>query len=713
MKDASVIVVVILLLLLPGTICATGADQFVYQSSHSFDKAIDIATSTDRIFVLSPGTLTVLNAATQTPTLERIVSITVSKDLVHVAAFGDIVVLASRRNLVEIYQLIENEFVHRSDFSSLDSIANLALVEDLLFVAQGYGGVNVIDLSDVANPALRQTLTEPDYALDVDMAGDYLFVLDVLNGVTVFSKSGGQFRYFDEILCETQPTDIGAFKNGVAIAFGSQRSEVWYCSESNGALLERVIETDYEVSRIAVNRESDEILYMASETGNISSVGIVAARSTYPHPIAKLIAIENSSLYSLVALDRFGSLTAFRSGQNLESRASYQGEATPSAMTATSGALLLSTPAGIQELTRNNTNLGPRMIIPGAAITPILAESDPWLFAGAPQDGTIRIYQKERGRWFSHSELTSGLALKQIFAFGANSDEVTLIAVGEDGIASYSLEPDDTFSPRSSIVSDGVISGADISGNLMATIYQNGKVAIYSFEVDQITFVGATQCVTRPRDVEITGDGFIAISHATGIQIFEFDQATYEFIEHQAPSAISTAFDLFYDQTSHELLFATGPTPVRYLDFSNPTDLGTVYLIPGTEGTDQIAYRENELYCLSADWIRLYERVDQSQTGRQNSTLREVSVTPNPFNANTQMTIELNPNVNLPSRLDISFVNILGQTLYRKELTANSVTLTFPLPQLIGEEPAIASGVYFFVVRAAGEVITRKLVLLK
>lgn len=707
------VAVLILVLLFAGIAFATGPDQFEFRSSVAFDKAIDMALVDGRIFLLSPGTLSVLDASKLTPTLERFQSVTVDKDLIHAAAFGDIVVLASSRSMVEVYQSTEIGLIHRSSYSTPDSIVNLTVVDSRLYLAQGYGGVKVIDLSDASQIRVLQTLSEPDYALDVAVAGDFLFVLDALNGVTIFLNSDGIFEFFDEIVSEIQPADICAFKNGVAIAFGSQRCEVWHCNKAIGTRLEQVMEADFDITQIAGKRESDDILYLASETGDLASVGGVNTRTSYPRSIDDILAVENSSLYSLVALDQIGNVTAFKTDQNLESRAFYQSEVAPSAIVAASDALLLSTSAGIQELSAHGAILSPRMAIPGAAITQILVEFDPLLFTGAPDDGTVTVYQKVRGRWQFLTELASGLALKEIFAFGSYPDDVSLVVVGEDGICRYNLERDGSFSQGTSIVVDGTVSGADLSGNRLATISQHGEITVFSLESGQVTPAGTIQCKARPRDVEITSEGHIAVSLASGIQIFEFDQLSGEFSEHWAPAAIATAFDLFYEESSRELLIATGSTPVKYLDFSNPASIGTVYLIPGTDGTGKITYRENKLYCLSADWIRMYERIDQPSVLMHQSTLQSVNAAPNPFNSDTQITIELNPNAKLPLALDISIVNILGQTLYRNELLTTSTNVAFPLPQVIGESPAIASGVYFFVVRAAGEIVTRKLVLLK
>ncbi len=696
------------------TAWAAGASQYDFKAAMAFEKAIDIAATTERIFVLSPGTLSVLDALAPVPAFSRIEAISVGREYVEVAADGKVAALAARNGAIEIYEVNGAVLVHRAHYLSADSIIAIALVGETLCLAQGYGGVSLVDVSDPSHPRTGQTLVQPDYSQDVDLAGEFLFVLDVLNGVVVYVRTNGTYQFLDDISSDTPPTSISAHENGAAIAFGTQRCEVWNCSRRDGAQLERIVETEFPVTLIAGSRAADSVFYLASESAELAVVGGVTAQSSLPYPADEIIALENSALYSVIALDRGGNVTAFRRDPALATKVKYNGASAPSAFVAADEGLVISTPAGLQALSLTGSGIDSRIIVPGAPITTVLAHSDRFLFAGSALDGTVWSFAVERGRWTAYGEFNTGLTLRRLFVRDGVSGDLVLIAVGEEGINCYRLAADGSATGTGTLVAAERISTADLNADWLVAASETGEVNLYAFVQGELTPAGKTRCAVRPRDVIVTPEGVVVIAYAGGIQVFKFDARNGAFIEQATPAAISSAFDLSYDETLRELLVASGSTPAKYLDFSDPTRLGTVFLIAGTEGTSNIAYRHGKLYCLSADGVRVYERYEDAARNRgTDATLLSVNAAPNPFNADTQIGIELNSTVRLPLSLEVSLVNVLGQTLSRQEFVATEKSVIFDLARVVGIEPVLPSGVYFFVVRTSGEAVARKLLLLK
>ncbi len=693
---------------------AVEADQYEFRAALAFDRAIDIAAAGDRIFVLSPGTLSVLDGALAGPALNRVGSISIEREFAILAADGNVVALATRDGEVSIYHLDGAGLAHRADYDSPDSIISMTLVGDALCLAQGYDGVRIVDVSDPSRPRVMQNLLEPDYSREVDLAGEFLFVLDVLNGVTVFARSNGEYLHLDDIWTDTAPKAISTHKSGVAIAYGTQRCEVWNCGMANGATLEWIVETEFSVSLIAGSRAVDTMFFLGSETGELSVVGRVSAQSSMPYPVDKILAFEKSALYSVVVLDRGGNVTAFKSNPILATKVSYDAATKPGAIVAVDGGLVVSTSTGIQSLSFSSGGVDSRMILPGAPVTNILAESDGYLFAGSELEGRVRTYVRERGRWKAQGEFQTDLTLRKLFVRSGSSGEIDLIAVGDEGIKCYLLEPNGSAIATCSLSADERISYADINDDWLVTATENGEVNLYAFVRGDVMPVGETRCAARPRDVIVTPEGVVVVAHSGGIDVFDFDSSSGELVALESPAAISSAFDLNYDVERQELIVTSGPTPVKYLDFSDPTQLGTVFLIAGTEGTSGIAIRDETLYCLSADWVRAFQRRENpAEQQRANADLQSVTATPNPFNSDTQIAIELTPNARLPLPFEVSFVNLLGQTLSRQEFVAVEQSIVIDLPQVIGSGTVLPSGVYFLVVRTSGEAITRKLLLLK
>ncbi|RMG53161.1 MAG: hypothetical protein D6723_07605, partial [Acidobacteria bacterium] len=61
----------------------------------------------------------------------------------------------------------------------------VAVVGDLAFVADGEGGLRIIDVSDPARPFERGFLDTPDAALGVAVVGDLAFVADAKGGLFI------------------------------------------------------------------------------------------------------------------------------------------------------------------------------------------------------------------------------------------------------------------------------------------------------------------------------------------------------------------------------------------------------------------------------------------------------------------------------------------------------------------------------------------------
>ncbi len=692
---------------------AVEADQYEFKAALAFDRAIDIAAAGDRILVLSPGTISVLDGASAGPALNRVGSISLGRDYSILAADGDVVALATRDGEISFFQFDGSELAWRANYASPDSIVAMKLVGDVLCLAQGYDGVRLVDVSEPSRPRAVQNLLEPDYSREVDLAGEFLYVLDALNGVEVYVKTKGHINSSmrskrhsaDEYQCAL---------SGVAIAFGTERCEVWTCSSTEGRVLAKVIESEFAANLIASGRDADTMFYLASETGELSVVGRGTVRSPMPYPIDKILVLEQSALYSVVVLDRGGRVTAFKNNPILTTKVSYEAATMPGAIIAVNEGLVVSTSTGIQSLSFSSGEVDSRMILPGAPITNILAESDGYLFAGSALDGQVRTYVRERGRWKAQAEFQTALTPRRLFVRNGSSEEIDLIAVGAEGLRCYTMAGDGTMSATCSLSVDERISCADISDDWLVTTTENGEVNLYAFVQDDVTPVGETRCAARPRDVIVTPEGVVVIAHSGGIDVIEFDSNSGELVALASPAAISSAFDLNYDVERQELIVASGPTPVKYLDFSDPKQLGTVFLIAGTEGTSGIAIRDETLYCLSADWVRVYQRRESpAEQQRANPDLQSVTATPNPFNSDTQIAVELTPNARLPLPFEVTFVNLLGQTLSRQEFVAVEQSIVIELPQVIGSGTVLPSGVYFFVVRTSGEAITRKLLLLK
>jgi hypothetical protein len=57
------------------------------------------------------------------------------------------------------------------------------------FVADGLGGVQIIDISDKTRPKIVEFINTKDYALDISVIGDYMYIADRNGGILIVDIS--------------------------------------------------------------------------------------------------------------------------------------------------------------------------------------------------------------------------------------------------------------------------------------------------------------------------------------------------------------------------------------------------------------------------------------------------------------------------------------------------------------------------------------------
>ncbi|MGB5107608.1 MAG: T9SS type A sorting domain-containing protein [Candidatus Zixiibacteriota bacterium] len=692
---------------------AAEADQFSLLSTLPREHVQTFAATGEYVYALSSGNLTILNVATPGQRFGIAAAIPVDRNFVELAASEWAVALASRNGTVELYERRDDTLVFRSRTNLGDSVLAVQIFGNQLFAARGYSGTSVIDIADLSHPTTMDILTESDYSAAVAVTEEFLYVLDRLNGVTVYTRSGDTFVFSDEILTELPPLEISAAKFGVVICFGAGRLEYWFCSTLNPPALVVAEDFDFGITSVAANPNGTETLILGGANGEVVEYRPlhIEAISTQNlgFPIKQLTIAGQPSSY--LVLDRIGNLSALRSEDELRIAKSYVAENAIGATCATTAGLIMSTARGVELAETQGSSVSSKILIPGFPLCQALAESEPYLFAAA--NGAVSVFRKERGEYGFVADINSGLTVRNLFTTTRSDDRKELIVVGQEGVIGFELADDDRFTSDWSFDVETPIICSDVANGLMALAADNGVIVVFNVTLPEAQFVERISAREHPRDLAIVENNYVAIAGSKGVQIYRFESGG-ESAELDSPIAIPEAHDLFYDPSAKALIVADGLTPVKYLDFSDPEHPGVVFLISNSDGAARVAYRENRLYCLSNDWMRSFER-NAAAAMPQASTLlvHSVVASPNPFNSSTEITISLDPRTSLPQDVDIELVNILGQTLASQRRLFGTHSVSLSLSDLTGHEPRLASGIYFCRIGASGNFATQKLLLLK
>ncbi len=692
---------------------ATEADQFRLLSTLPQEHVQSFAAAGEIVYALSPGNLTVLDASTPGQDFAIVTAIPVDKEFVEIAAAGRALAMAARSGEVELYERVGRDLIFRSRMSLADSVFGMQILGNQLCLAQGFAGARIVDISDLSRPTTTTVLTDPDYSAQVEINSEFLYVLDQLNGVAVYSRENGGFKFDAEILTDLPPVDISAAKFGVIICFGTGRLEYWYCSTFNPPELAIVENFDFGINCVASNPAWAETLLVGGATGEIVEFRPyhieAALQRNLGYPIKQLVIPNEPTLY--IALDRIGNLTALASDGDLRAAKSYIAENATGAILASDNGLIVSTTRGIEIIDSQGSTAVATIIIPGYPLCQALAESGSYLFVAA--SGTVSVFRKERGEYGFVASIERGLTVRNLFTAPRSDGKTDLIVVGQEGTRNFVFDNDDNFEPGWSLDVAIPITCSDLANGLLAVAAEIGTVVVLNLTLSEPQFVARIPAREHPRDLAIVENNYVAVGDSKGVQIFQFESSG-EFTELQSPIAIPEAHDLYYDTVAKELLVADGTSPVRYLDFSYPENLGIAYLIANSEGTARIAFADNRLYCQSDDWLRSFARCVSPATAPVPTHLvHSISASPNPFNAATQITISLDPLTTLPQNVEIELVNILGQTIASQTRPVNAHNISLNLADLTGSEPRLPSGIYLCRIAASGNFATQKLLLLK
>ena len=692
---------------------ATEADQFRLLSTLPQEHVQAFAAVGEFVYALSPGSLTVLDASTPGQEFAIVAAIPVDKDFVEIAADGRALALAARSGEVEFYERAGSDLLLRSRMTLADSVFGMQILGSQLCLAQGFAGTRIVDISDLSHPTTMTLLTEPDYSAEVEINAEFLYVLDRLNGVAVYSRADGDFEFDAQILTDLPPVDISAAKFGVLICFGTGRLEYWYCSTFNPPELATTEEFDFGITCVASNPAWAETLLVGGATGEIVEFRPYhiesSQRRNLGYPIKQLVIPIEPSLY--FALDRIGNLTALASDDEIHVTKTYVAENSTGAMLATDNGLIVSTTRGIEIIDTHGSTAVATTLIPGFPLCQALAESEPYLFVAA--SGTVSVFRKERGELVFVASIERGLTVRNLFTAARSDGKTDLIVVGQEGVRSFVFDSDDNFAPGWSLDVAIPITCSDLANGLLAVAAEIGTVVVLNLTLSEPQFVARIPAREHPRDLAIVENNYVAIAHEEGVQIFRFEGG-FDHTELASPIAVLKAHDLYYDPVAKELLVADGTSPVRYLDFSDPENLGIAYLIANSEGTARIAFADNRLYCQSDDWLRSFARsVSPTAAPAPTHLVHSITASPNPFNAATQITISLDPLTTLPQNVEIELVNILGQTIAGQTRLVIAHDISLNLADLIGSELRLPSGIYLCRIGASGNFATQKLLLLK
>jgi len=708
MKRLRLVLIILQLLSLSAT-AAVGPEMFEPVMTIPLGGARSFAIAPDYVVALGDRQVTRLPLSTQ-PRLEADAVIALTSEFDGITVDGDRAYVYSRQRRLAVLDWREPAVTAPVEYLLADTIHAATARHDTLFAALGVAGIALYDASLPGRPREIARLTAGAYYTGLSLHGRFLLALDRLNGIDIYDLSSSGESPVERILREAPPTAVAPIRDGFAISDGGQSVVMFHLQDGRVDGVDSVI-CDFAVTQLAA---APSFLIAGGPDGlcRVIDFDNPAAAATIPvgYPIAQCGGQSVGSMARFFIRDESGQIAVVTVGDgSVGEVARFEPAEIPLAFAATDRGLLYADSGGRWRLLGNGETESKTVGL-GGFFSRLAAAGD---LIVAAQAGSEQVYLFEFNRGndlIPAAVVEVAEPVSAVYVRELDVDKLELVVVHARGTISYALDRQSlAVEFLRSVSVDFAVSGSQMGESLLMLTSESGDGAIMALD-DPAAAPVPVGLPERPRAIAIAKDRYVVIAAPSGVSVMEFDAATGGVTPIQLPLALKTAFDLAYDSVAQILLIADAVGGVRYLDFADPYFPGPVYTIDNSHGAYRLACGGDRLLALSSSRLSIYNR-SEAHAPAPESLRADIELTPfhpNPFNSTTTAQMS----TVTPVAADLTVVNLLGQTILRKTLPAMSgLTVTWDGVDQSGR--AVASGIYFVRVAAAGQAVTRKVVLLK
>ncbi len=708
MKWPRLVLIVLQLLSIPA-LAVVGPDMFEPVTTIPLGGARSFAVAPN--FVLALGDRQVLRLPLNTQLrLVPDAAITLTSEFDGITVDGDRAYVYSRQRRLAVLNWRESTLTAPVEYLLADTIHAATARHDTLFAALGVAGIALYDASMPGRPREMARFTDGAYYIGLVLHGRFLLALDRLNGIDVYDLNSSEMSPVARILREAPPTALAPIADGFAICDGGQSVVMFHLQDGHVDGVDSIV-CDFAVTHLAaVSRfliaGGPDGLYRIVDFDNPTE----AATIPVGYPVAELEALTVDGKTEFYIRDESGQIAVIAvSGESVGEASRFVPPEIPLAFATTDRGLLYAASGGRLRLIGTHEREAKTVGLDGFFNR--LAAAGDLVVAAQAGSEQVYIFEFDRSndlRPAAVVEVAEPVSAVYLRERGVNKLE--LVVVHARGMISYALDRqslDVEFLHGVSV--DFAVSGSQMGESLLLLASERGEGAIVS--LDNPAAVPVTVALPeRPRAFAIAGERFVVVAAPSGVSVLEFDAATGGLTPIPLPLVLNSAFDLLYDSAAQVLLIADAVGGVRYLDFGDPYSSGPVYTIENSHGAYRLAFGGERLLVLSSSRLSVYDgsELHAPEPDYLRASIDLTPFYPNPFNSTTTAQIT----AVAPVAVDLTVVNLLGQTIRRQIVSLiTGSTVTWDGADQSGR--VVASGIYFVRVAAAGQAVTRKVVLLK
>lgn len=662
-------------------------------------------------FVLALGDRQVLRLPLNTqPRLVPDAAITLASEFAGITAAGDRAYVYSRQRRLAVLNWRESVLTTPVEYLLPDTIHAATARHDTLFAALGVAGIALYDASMPGRPREMARFTGGAYYIGLALHGRFLLALDRLNGIDVYDLRSSEMSPVERILRETPPTAVAPIADGFAICDGGQSVVLFHLQDGHVNGVDSVV-CDFAVTQLAA---VSRFLLAGGPDGLCRIVDFddptEAATIAVGYPVAQCEGLSVDGKTRFYIRDESGQIAVITvGGESVGESSRFVPPESPVAFAATDRGLLYADSGGRLRLLGNSEREAKTVGV-GGFFNRLAAAGDLIVAAQAGSE-QVYLFEFDRGNDLRPSAVVyTAEPVSAVYLREVGVDKLELVVVNARGSISYALDRQSlAVEFLSSHSVDFAVSGSQMGESLLLLASEHGEGTIISLDDPTATPI-TVDLPERPRAFAIAEDRIIVVAAPSGVRVLEFDAASGGVTPIPLPLVVNSAFDLRYDSVAQILLIADAVGGVRYLDFADPSAPGPVYTIENSHGAYRLAAEGDRLLVLSSSRLLVYDRSERHAPApvSQRARIDLTPFYPNPFNSTTTAQIT----AIAPVAVDLMVVNSLGQTIRRQTVAlATGSTVTWDGVDQSGR--AVASGIYFVRVAGAGQVVTRKVVLLK
>ncbi len=618
-------------------------------------------------------------------------------------------VLYASSSALGLGRIDSDSIVVVSEQTSGDSIFSAALGGDYLYLAHGFNGVEVVNVSDSRTPRTVDRADHGAYYSQVVLHDTLLLAADRLNGIDVFRVRDSVLIYLRTLLTDRPVVDFACGDGAVTICYGSDMIERRPLDGSEGTALtfaDRVFALEDFGGSVVIGFDNGILQSFDPQSGTI------LGSSQLPYPPGKVRSTaENSQDWSCYALDETGNLTGFR-GEELTPTDRLMLRDLPEAVVATDRGLVISRAGrGLFLLDFDAGEAAERLLFETGLGFTSLCYQDSLVFGSVANSDSVMV--------FSLAGTSAELLLvvdisahgKRLSVHRSGVDTYDLTAISPGGARTLSVDvKSGQVDPRWEITSHFLVNNGYCDGSSLLLSSESGEIDYYCVDCNlpEPLYRASATVSACPRSLMMIGGHFLVVGSETGVTLFDYSQTQELFDLIGGLLPISPVSELVFDPSAHLLVTASGSDRIRYVDLSDPYQPSAVFAISGSGQSTALSLWGDRLYGLEEDAIRCYRFQPEGSPGASGDILASEPY-PNPFNSGT--VIDVAPSGT--SRISYEIFDILGRLVRAGELENAAAGGRIVWDGTDSGHRSVASGVYFLRLGTGESVSVRKMLLIK